>query len=86
VRRRWSGHLDLCPLWWSEEGAGGVGEGGVFEAAAGDFEVDLGGGEVDVAQEALDFGEGGAGVDEEGGVGVAARAPNRPKSKSPSKN
>jgi hypothetical protein len=50
-------------VWSSEEGPCGVGEGGVFEAAAGDFEVDLGGGEVGVAEQALDFGEGGAGVE-----------------------
>ena len=57
-------------VWSSEEGSCGVGEGGVFEAAAGDFEVDLGGGEVGVAEEALDFGEGGAGV-ETGAVGYS---------------
>jgi hypothetical protein len=55
----------------SEQRPSGIGQGGIFEAASGDLEVHLGGGQIDVAQEALDLGEGGAGVDEEGGVGVA---------------
>jgi hypothetical protein len=49
-----------------EQHSSRVGEGGFFEAPPVDFEVHLGGGQVGVAEEALDFGEGGAGVDEQG--------------------
>src|SRR6185295_14482493 len=43
-----------------------VGQRRFFEAPSSDLEVYLGGRQVGVAEEALDFGEGGAGVDEEG--------------------
>src|SRR5581483_5591331 len=60
-----------------QERPGGVGQ-RLFESPSSDFEVHLGGGEVGVAEEPLHFGEGGTGVDEEGGVreaeGVGQRA------------
>ena len=55
----------------SQQGPGGVGHGRLLEAGAGHGQVDLGGREISVAQEALQLGQRGPVVDQEGGVGVA---------------
>ena len=55
----------------AEQGSSGVGHGSLFEPGAGDRQVDLGGRQVAVAEEALELRQGGPIVDEQRGIGVA---------------